>query len=105
MVSAFKRWGYLLAMGAFLAVLLDADSRDIRLYAAVGLIVFAQLREMALLSDVEPVRIKKKAMVPAFSSEDCSEIPSPSPFEDARKSYASRILERIGGGSGAGAVA
>jgi hypothetical protein len=98
MTSAFLRWGYLLAMGAFLAIVLQSDSREIRLYASIGLIIFAQLREISLLSEIEPVRIKKKADLPSFSSEDCSE--TPSPFEDARRSYAASMIERIRGGSG-----
>lgn len=92
----------MLAMGAFLAVLLEADSRDIRLYAAVGLIVFAQLREITLLSEVEPVKLHKKARVPQASPLPDPTRELPLAIGDARKSYASRILERIGGGSGAG---
>ncbi len=86
-------------MGAFLAIVLESQSREIRLYAGVGLIVFAQIREMLLLSEVEPVRLNRKAALPSISSEECAD--SPSPFDNARKSYAAGLLERIRGGSGA----
>ena len=96
--SAYVRWGYLLAMGAFLAVMLQSDSRDVRLYASIGLILFAQLREISLLSEVQPVKLKEKSPAPVFSPEKA---PAPaSSFEGARRSYAAGIIERMKGGSG-----
>lgn len=66
--SALNRWALLLPMAACLALLLDSQARDMRLLAAVGLIVLAQIREIMFLHDLSESQAEAKTKHPSPAS-------------------------------------
>ena len=55
------RWILVIFMAFFLAVMLDNPDRNVRLVAALFLVVFAQIREISLVNDAGGEIKKKKA--------------------------------------------
>lgn len=92
MASAAQRHVYLFFIAICLAALLSFDDHVQRLGACVGLIFFAQLREISLLSEVEPVRLNKKAKQP-LSPAISEPILTPGEVElGAKKGFAEYML-------------
>lgn len=60
--NVLLRWILVIFMAFFLAIMLDNPDRNVRLVAALFLIVFAQIREISLVNDAGgPIEKKQKS--------------------------------------------
>ena len=58
--SILLRWILVIFMAFFLAIMLDNPDRNVRLVAALFLVVFAQIREISLVNDASAGAGKSK---------------------------------------------